>query len=47
MTEDKKKNVALTRASEGADAASRKLAESERSPVRIRSGPPFDELANL
>ena len=37
MTEDEK-NVALTEAAEGADVAP-KEAESERSPVQIRSGP--------
>jgi len=42
MTEDKK-DVALTPASEGASVAKPSFAEDERSPVRIRSGPPFDE----
>ena len=41
MTEDEK-DVALTLASEGASVAKRSFAEGERSPVRIRSGPPFD-----
>jgi len=36
------RDVAFTRPPKGADEASRMLAESEKSPVRIRSGPPFD-----
>ena len=46
MTENKK-DVALTKAAEGADVAKRSGAKSERSPVRIRSGPPFDNSTIL
>jgi hypothetical protein len=46
MTENEK-DVALTKAAEGADLAKQREAKSERSPVQIRSGPPSFLPANV